>query len=165
MYSYGLDCLENYFHENSIHTLQCVFDKFNNPFLTEAEKIQLQSDFLSVIRNENNRGIKHAAVSPNGMNFIYCLFESGQYILMNMDGITVLFQNWMIFEGELDICNVQWIEKDSLVVFDLFYIVRSEIQKCICHFSNDSSAFIYFTDIRKVDRRHCEQAPLFCLPE
>ena len=164
MHTYGLEHLNNYFQRSSIYTLQSIFDRFHAPFVSEAEKIQLQYAFLSVIREEHKNGQKAISVSPNGMNFLFCLFENYQYVLLNMDGISVLFENALIFEGELDVWNVQWIEKDNLVTFDLFYIVHSKIQKCICHFSNDSSAFIFFSEFCKVNsemymRTHPKEKP------
>ena len=60
--------------------------------------------------------------------------------------VFLLFENRLLFDGELSIQNLEWFEEDNLVVFDLFYVVREERQKCICHYSH-SGFFTYFTPI------------------
>lgn len=81
MHTYGLEHLNNYFQRSSIYTLQSIFDRFHASFVSEAEKIQLQYAFLSVIREEHKNGQKAISVSPNGMNFLFCFFPLYPYIM------------------------------------------------------------------------------------
>ena len=149
MYSYHAEQLNGFFHPNSVVALQLIFNKLNNPSVTAAETAKLQSEFLSIVELEKSLTKACCFVSPNGMNFIFCIFEQGKYVLLNPYGVTLLFQDWRIFDGELSVPNVQWVEQDNIVILDVYYIVRNHLQKCICHFSNDGNHFVYFTELQQ----------------
>ena len=173
MSSYHAEHLDGFFRPNSVAALQLIFNKLNRPSVTASETAKLQFEFLSIVELEISLTKAPCFISPNGMNFIFCLFEQGKYILLNPYGVTLLFQNWLIFDGELSLPNVQWIEQDNLVILDAYNIVHSLQYKCICHFSNDESKFVYFTEPKKVpaqafiqskDRyqRYCEETIWIC---
>lgn len=146
-----LDMLCGTFQKESIRRLQYIFETLADPAISAANTIRLKETFLSIVEQEQHQGNTPVANSPDGMNFIYCLIESGQCILLNPKGVTPIFHDDLFCEGELFVKNVKWFEEDHLVTFDVWYIVRDLRQTCICHFTNDSNAFVYFTEIKQND--------------
>ena len=86
--------------------------------------------------------------SPDGKNHIAVSEDSCFFV--NIHGFMIFLSDcWLFFDGELDIRDIQWIEKDNLVLFDFFYIVHDERQKAVCHYSNDKDSFVFLGEIRK----------------
>ena len=139
--------LNGYFCDSSIHDLQLIFDEANNNILNEDRIAYLNEHLLSILQQEMSRGLMLWKVSTTGQNHI--IISSNICVLLNIHGGFVLFSSWLFFEGELAIKNLHWIEKDNLVVFDFYYIVHDEYQKCVCHFSNDNDRFIFLSSIEK----------------
>ena len=158
MIPYHLAPMKDFFYPNSIASLQPIFEKFNLPFVNDAEKAKLQAEFLSIVEREKSQKKALCYVSPNGLNFIFCVFEQGKCFLLNPRGATLLFQDRRIYEGELNISNVQWMEQDNIVIVDIYDIVSEELKKCICHFSNDWNQFVYFTEPQKISHKAFSQA-------
>ena len=67
---------------------------------------------------------------------------------LSVHGVKLLFESLLFLEGELALENFRWTERDNLVVFDLYYIVHNERDKCICHFARDDF-FAYIAPERK----------------
>lgn len=151
MSNYHLDMLTGVFQSESIRKLQYVFTTLADPGINAANTIRLKQTFLSIVEQEQLHNNTPIANSPDGMNFIYCLWESAQYILLNPYGIIPIFHDVRIYDGELGVRNVKWFEEDHLVTFEVYYIVRNLRQTCICHFPKDGNAFTYFTEIKSGD--------------
>ena len=92
-------------------------------------------------------GITEWEISPSGNNHI--VITNSLCLLFNIWGVKILFENWLFFDGELKVKNVQWFEEDHLIVFDVHYIVHDEWQKCICHFAH-SGFFTYLSPVSKI---------------
>lgn len=142
-------CLKGYFCESSVNDLQQIFDEANNKSLDKEQIEYLNKRLLSIMQQEKSRGLALWEISPTGQNHIF--ISSKLCVLINIYGCYILLENWLFFDGELSVSNIRWLENDNLVIFDLNYIVHSEIQKCVCHFSNDNDSFIIFSPIVKQD--------------
>lgn len=103
-------------------------------------------DLLRILQQEMSVGLISRDTSPSGNHHI--IVTDNLCLFINVFGVTVLFENWLFFEGELRVTNFHWIENDNLVVFDIHYIVHDEWQKCVCHFSHNDF-FAYCTPVRK----------------
>ncbi len=140
-------CLNGYFCDSSIHNLQQIFDEANNKILNKEEIAYLNKQLLSILQQEMSRGLTLWEVSAAGHNHIF--ISSDICVLLNIYGGCVLLSNWLFFDGELTVLNFHWIEKDNLVVFDVYNIVHRKLQKCVCHYSNDNDQFIIFSPFEK----------------
>ncbi len=87
--------------------------------------------------------------SPDGMNHIVVCDDLCFFV--NIYGLALLKEDFIFMDGELGIENIQWIERDNLVLFDLYYIVHGDRQKVICHYSNDENSFVYLTALTEDD--------------
>lgn len=140
-------CLERCFCEDSICDLQLIFDEANHD--PDQDKIaNLNKRLESVLQQEDSCQFFFCNTSPTGQNHIIISYET--VILLNIYGGYVLLTDGLFLDGELDLINIQWIENDNLVVFDLFYIVYNELRKCVCHFSNDDDRFVIFSPMEKM---------------
>lgn len=146
---FDLDKLEDFFQKESVVELKEILGKLHGMSGNRAERILLLQRYLAVIEGEKQHNAVPVSTSPSGMAFIYCDYERARYILLSLNGMVELFQNWLICEGELDVCDVLWMEKDHLVVFDVAYIVHGEVETCVCHFTNDDNGFVFFSKTRK----------------
>lgn len=135
-------------------------DIFLTAHNTKDEKIL--HDLQSKLREILKRLPLHSKSSPDGNHHI--VFIKDMCILINVYGIYYLFSNFLFYEGELEISNYHWIEKDSLVVLDLHYIVHDLEQKCICHFDRNDH-FVYFTESKKIERTPCIAPPINSVPK
>ena len=111
---------------------------------TKDEKIlhELQSRLREALKRLRPR----YKSSPSGNHHLMLI--NGNYILVNIYGIYYLFTNMLFYDGELEISNYHWIEKDNLVILDIHYIVHDLVQKCICHFDRNDY-FVYLTESKK----------------
>jgi len=142
---YNLDILNGYFQESSIQLLVEIFDKANKSEPEDTSK-ELQLKLSSILQKEASSVFSplfRRATSPDGNHHIVVI--ENLCLLINIWGINVLFENWLFFDGELDVMNFHWNEKDNLVVFDVHFIIHNDVQKCICHFARDDF-FVYFSD-------------------
>ena len=138
--------LKHYFCEQSLLSLQSVFDKSS---ISTYETVTLNERLLSILLLEESRNISRLIrrkTSPDGKNHI--VICNDLCFLVNIHGFLILMSNWLFYDGELDIINIQWIDKDNLVLFDAYYIVHDKMQKGVCHYSNEDS-FVFFSEIRK----------------
>ena len=145
---YKLDFLEGHFQESSILNLTEIFNKANTTKCENTIK-ELKLELLGVLQQEMSIGLNKWEISPSGNNYI--VVTKSLCLLFNVWGVNVLFENGLFFEGELSVKNFQWFEEDNLIVFDVYYIVHNEWQKCICHFTS-SGFFTYFTPVSKGTR-------------
>ncbi len=148
----GAAFLEGRFSEETIRSLDAMFAEAQGR-ITPSEKQELSRKLLSLLREEIMHG--------NSMTQLYKSAPSGAYHLVSVDercfllsiyGILPLFTESLFLEGEAGLGRVRWMEADNLVVFELFYIVHSEYQTCVCHYSNDEGAFFYRTNFEKCTR-------------
>lgn len=149
---YDIYSLRQNFPDDVIWELERIFCEAQDA-QTEADKERLKLQLLHLLRGEMAAGVRKLATSPDGNHHIVA--TDNMCMLVNLWGVEVLFNSWLFAEGELALRNFQWIERDNLVVFEKYYIVHDEYQKCICHFARDSF-FVYETPITKDDNRACE---------
>ena len=143
-----LDFLKGHFQDSSICCLAEIFHEANKQG-SENVLHKLRLDLLSVLQQEMSIGLTKWETSPSGNHHI--IVTDSLCLFINIFGATVLFENWLFFDGELWITNFHWIEEDNLVIFDVHYIVHNEWEKCICHFALDDF-FTYFTPVNKTNR-------------
>ena len=144
-----LENFREHFSESSIFALAEVFETAKGTDNKEKIK-ELELQVRSVLQQELTCGLTTWEISSKGNNHV--IVSSDLCAFVNIYGIRFLFENPLLFDGELRILNFHWIEDDNIVVFDMHYIVHDEWQKCICHFEN-TDFFVYFTPIVKDERR------------
>lgn len=143
--------LKGIFSDHSIELLRQIFQQANDKQNNET-LLLLKNHLISVLKAEETViwGIVDWKLSPSGDNHIICTHTHCFFI--NIYGMMVLFENWLLGDGELFIMHCHWIEKDNLVVFHKYYIVHNKKQTVICHYSNDTDAFVYSGVIEKINR-------------
>lgn len=87
------------------------------------------------------------------MERIISLFVGIHVFFVNIHGLIIFMSSGYFLEGDLDITDIQWIETDNLVLFDIYHIPYGEKKKMICHYSNDNDCFVFCSEIRKVVRK------------
>ncbi len=140
--------LETHFQKASISALEEIFTK-TQKVIAQEEKERLKLELVSILRQETSDRMTIWEVSPSGENHI--VFIDHICFFINIYGAMPILSSWLFFEGELDIKNIHWMEDDRLVLFDVYYIVHGKVEKCICHYSNNSDAFCYFTAARQMN--------------
>ena len=144
--SKDVNILKHCFCEQSLISLQSVFDQSD---IGTHETVTLDDKLLSILLLEETRDIPRLMLresSPDGKNHI--IICNDLCFMINIHGFIILMYNWLFYEGEMDIINIQWIDKDNLVLFDVYNIVHDEMQKGVCHYTNDES-FVFLSEIRK----------------
>ena len=125
--------------------LKDIFEEANGSVLYTSQQKRLHQKLSALLETLKNRSLLFFSSSPSGENHVFSYRNI--YALVNIYGIKVLYQSWLIDEGELGTYNIRWMEKDHLLVVDFYFIVHEEITTCVCHYTNDNDGFIYFTPI------------------
>ena len=150
------DVLEGIFCDSSISILRDIFEQANDK-KNNDNLLPLKEELLGVLQTEMSRGMQAWDISPSGENHLIC---SGHLcFLINVYGIIVIFSSWLIWEGELTIAHSHWIENDHIVIFDKVYIVHQEKEEVICHYSNDTEAFVHFGVKEKIEETDSSNVP------
>lgn len=138
--SASLEALSGYFSESGIHELEQIF--------SSSQKNEIaQIELLSVMQQEMSIGLSLWEISSD--NEYHLVLSSNTLFLISTCSCIPLISDWLFFEGELVVRNIHWYEKDKILVFDLHFIVHSEIQKCICYYADDG--FIWTGKLQEYD--------------
>ena len=135
------------FQEQSLISLDRIFQAAGSGSLTEKEIQELNLDLLGVLQGEMSIGLKYW--ESQGDNHL--VVTSYKCILINLYGARVLLSGWEFFEGDIIVQNIRWMEKDHLILLSFFYPSREEHMKCVCHFSNDGDEFVLLGPTEKAD--------------
>lgn len=113
----------------------------------ELEIQELRRNLRKILENElvANRsfsGMFWLKISPKGTACFFVSFTRA--FVVTIHGIFVVFESALLYEGDLSIINLRWIEDENLVLFDVRDIVREEEQQhYICHYVVGKDFFIW----------------------
>ncbi len=138
-----------------LNQLSSIFEEAKKYPDNPQQRNTLQLYLSDVIQHQLDRRVYCLGTSPNGKYHI--LLADNLCLLISIDGFIILEKSSLFSEGELTVKNIQWDEKDNLVVFELFNIVYRESQKCICHFFGEVP-FVYRT---KMEKQNSDSIPFF----
>lgn len=66
-------------------------------------------------------------------------------MIINLNGVALLFEVPCYFEGDVSIQNVRWIEEDHLVLFNAYNVPHRACHTYICYYADSDAAFVYAT--------------------
>lgn len=147
----ALEEIRYFIRPDTFWGLYNLFVQSNNNVLTEENERKLACDLKQIFQNDSSIFFYE---SPSGKNFIAIAFD--KIMLINIFGIEFIEDSVIMADGEQFIRNIQWMEKDNLVVYDSLYIIGCKSQKCICHFSRDVNSFVYFGELKKIGMQEFE---------
>lgn len=137
----------------AICSLQTIFKLAHSGGLSSTEEKNLKDRLLRILECEAegaSESIYHS--EAHDANIVVVTYT--KILLLNIFGIRILLDDSSLFiEGELDIRNIQWIDQYDLLIFDLFYIVQSRSQRCVCRFSNSEKGYVQFSQVQDLRDR------------
>ena len=153
----NLELLYKHFSTRSIDALKDIFDTSSeidkNDIKITTELNELMRRIIKAEMTDlSNKGTYPLILKTSPCGDTHILVICNLCFIINIFGVNFLFENDLFNEGELQILNFHWNEKDNLVVFDIHYMVHGIWQKCICHFNN-TDFFVYFTAESAPERR------------
>ena len=132
----------NYFSKKIQSELRHIFTQSKGGALTNKKKKALQA-YLDIIIEEEISTKNFVSISPTSNNYI--VIAKKACMLINVYGIKIISEDELFVQDRKFLKNIQWIEDDKLVTFEIWNLQDKTVQTCICHYSNDGKDFIYFT--------------------
>ncbi len=139
-----LNFLRSYFQETSVRSLSYIFARARSGNISQIERRELNRALASVLAEEKKTGMTQWEISPSGQNHLF--IKDAIFVLFSIYGAIRITEDHRYYEGELGVKNLQWMENDHLLLYEEYYIVRNLLRTCVCHYSHDGSAFVFFTD-------------------
>lgn len=141
-----IDFLKEYVTETAFLELEDIFRQAASDRLSQAEEEELNRRLEYVLKQDTAHCQRIRDISPSGKN--YLVISVGGCILVNIFTAILIFDSPLLFEGDVAIRNIRWIEEDRIVLLDACNICYGKTETYICHYSPDQNAFTHYTPYR-----------------